>query len=175
MSKPSTQETLLFEEIQNYRRSWVLFVLLLIDITLFSIYYFQFHKENSWTLFNEESLAALCLLASVLSILLVMVNLHTRITAKGLYVQFFPFHFSTRYYSWEQMQDIYIREYNPLKEFGGWGYRISIFGKGTAYNLGGHTGIQIILKNQKKLLLGTRKAAEIHELLYKLKQGNDRS
>ena len=50
--------------------------------------------------------------------------------------------------------------YNPIMDFGGWGYRVSWKGKGTALNVKGNKGIELILKNGKKITIGTQKPEE---------------
>ncbi len=40
--------------------------------------------------------------------------------------------------------------------------------KGTAYNVSGKIGLQLELKNGKKILIGTRKPEEIENLLHHL-------
>jgi hypothetical protein len=49
--------------------------------------------------------------------------------------------------------------YNPLLEYGGWGIR---FGRtGVAYNMRGNEGVQLVLKNGRRVLLGSQRAAEL--------------
>ncbi|MCQ0110186.1 hypothetical protein JGC31_01235 [Zhouia sp. CL16] len=50
-----------------------------------------------------------------------------------------------------------VIKYNPIKDYGGYGWRIGFRGKGKALNIRGNKGIQIIYKNNKKLLIGTQK------------------
>ena len=44
-------------------------------------------------------------------------------------------------------------EYNPLLDYGGWGFRIS--SKGKAYNMRGNSGVQLVLKNGGRVLIGS--------------------
>jgi len=60
-----------------------------------------------------------------------------------------------------------VRKYSPIGEYGGWGYRVAGKRSGVAYNISGNMGIQIELKNGKKILLGTRKPEEAKEALRK--------
>jgi hypothetical protein len=52
-------------------------------------------------------------------------------------------------------------------EYGGWGYRVGGKKSGIAFNVSGNMGVQIELKNGKKILLGTRKPKEAEEALKK--------
>lgn len=84
------------------------------------------------------------------------INLKTRIDEKGVQYQFFPFNLKPRLLAWSDIDSCYVRTYSPIKEYGGWGYRLGIWGHGKAYSIKGNLGIQLILKNGKKLLLGTQ-------------------
>ena len=56
--------------------------------------------------------------------------------------------------------------YNPISEYGGWGIKGG-FSKqtGKAYTTKGTTGLQLTLKNGKKILIGTQKKEEIKRVL----------
>jgi len=57
------------------------------------------------------------------------------------------------------------REYKPIREYGGWGIRYVI--GGIAYNVYGNKGVQLILKNKKKVLVGTQKPEEFYQAIVK--------
>jgi hypothetical protein len=65
---------------------------------------------------------------------------------------------------WNEVQQCYIREYSPIFEYGGWGWRYS-FSNGRAYNVSGKIGLQIVLKNGKRILIGTQKANKLKEYI----------
>lgn len=96
--------------------------------------------------------------------LLLITRLKTDISEKGIFVKFFPIYVFDKIILWEQIEDIHIRHYNSLGEFGGWGVRIS-YKHGMAYNVKGKTGIQITFKNGKKLLIGTQKPDEAMKVI----------
>ena len=64
----------------------------------------------------------------------------------------------------------YVRQYSPLLEYGGWGMRIGLFGKGKAWNISGDKGLQLEFTNQKKLLIGTNQPEELAATLEKIGQ-----
>jgi hypothetical protein len=84
--------------------------------------------------------------------------LETKVNEKGIEVRFFPFHFSFITISWDQLEKVELRQYNPLKEYGGWGLRYGSRGK--AYNVSGNIGVQLFFKNGNSLLIGTNKKKE---------------
>ncbi|ARV16965.1 hypothetical protein BTO07_16995 [Polaribacter sp. SA4-12] len=79
---------------------------------------------------------------------------------------------------WNEIYKAGIRTYLPISEFGGWGLKGGFFfnkGREKAINVSGNIGIQLILKNGEKLLIGTQKKEEAISVLntYKNKIQND--
>lgn len=109
-------------------------------------------------------------LTLLLSILFLNFHLDTIIKKDGIYVRFFPFHAKFKYYPWDNLEKCYTRKYSAIAEYGGWGLRLGVFGKGSAYNVSGNMGLQLEFVTQKKLLIGTQKAGELHEVLIKAGQ-----
>lgn len=101
-------------------------------------------------------------------ILFYLLRLDTEVHSDGLYVRFFPFRRSFRRISWAEITTLYIRRYSPVWEYGGWGYRIGLFGKGKALSVSGSMGLQLVLHDGSKLLIGTAKAEELKEVLDRL-------
>lgn len=98
--------------------------------------------------------------------LLLKVKLVTEINSDTIRYRFYPFILRDRYLYWQDIEKSYIRQYKPLKEYGGWGIRFGHNGK--ALNIKGNNGLQLELKNGKKLLIGTQKPEELEELLITL-------
>ncbi|HEY0057553.1 MAG TPA: hypothetical protein VGB56_00375, partial [Flavisolibacter sp.] len=90
----------------------------------------------------------------------------TRICNDGIYVRYPPLQGSFSRFTWENIDRVYIRTYSPLREFGGWGIRFGVMG--TAYNVSGTVGMQLILKNGSKFLIGTNKPEDIASVLQRL-------
>jgi hypothetical protein len=64
---------------------------------------------------------------------------------------------------WDEIESIRSDKYRPILEFGGWGYRIGW--KGVAYSCRGNDGLIIILKNGRKVVVGTQKPDELKKYL----------
>jgi len=47
------------------------------------------------------------------------------------------------------------REYSPLREYGGWGVRVSRR-SGRAYNASGNQGVQLVMRDGQRILIGTQ-------------------
>jgi len=110
-------------------------------------------------------------LGSFLVILFVFVlfnffKLKTRIDEKGVYYQYLPFHFSYRFLPWNSISKCYVRNYNAIFEYGGWGLKFSFRkNKGKSFTAKGDVGLQLLLTNGKHLLIGTQKKEEIQRTL----------
>ena len=106
----------------------------------------------------------------LVGLLFLNLKLKTRIDEKGIYFQFYPIHFSYRTIAWNEISTCYVRQYNAFLEYGGWGFRISFRQKiGRAYNVQGNIGLQIDLKNGKKILIGTQKKEDMQRVIDKYK------
>ena len=85
-----------------------------------------------------------------LPIFFISLYMETIIKKDGVYVRFFPFHRQFKYYPWDSLTKLYVREYSPLKEYGGWGVRVG--SNGGAYNVSGNKGLQLEFKDHKKIV-----------------------
>jgi hypothetical protein len=90
-------------------------------------------------------------------------QLITRIDHEGISTKFTPLGFSKKFFSWKEMDQCFIRKYKPLMEYGGYGIRG--LGKKKAYNVSGNIGIQIVTRDNKSFLIGTRKPEEAREVI----------
>ena len=96
-------------------------------------------------------------------IILGSLKLKTRIDHEGLHFQMIPFHWKERMIPWSDIDQVYVRKYSALREYGGWGMRLGR--NGWAYNVRGNYGIQVVKKNGKQILLGTQQPDEVTQSL----------
>ncbi|PSR56463.1 hypothetical protein AHMF7605_24680 [Adhaeribacter arboris] len=164
--------SVLFSETQRFKQWWLWVILLGINgIFLFGVFK-QVIGGQPWGN-NPMSNTALLISAGfflLLTILFINFRLDTQIKEDGIYVRFFPFHLSFRYYDWNKIAKSYVREYKPIREFGGWGLRSGSFGKGSALNVSGNQGLQLEFTDGNKLLIGTNRPDELTKLLTQIKQ-----
>ena len=97
--------------------------------------------------------------------LFLLLKLETEVHPDGLYIRFFPFHLHFIKFSPDDLSEFYARQYKPIREYGGWGIRCGLFGKGKAYNVSGNKGVQLVFNNGKKLLIGSRRAQELEQAI----------
>ena len=55
----------------------------------------------------------------------------------------------------------------PISEYLGWGIRAGSNGK--AYNVKGNIGLQLVLKNDKRVLFGTQQPNELQKAIDRIK------
>ena len=115
-----------------------------------------------------EKLGALSAVIVTLLVILLFMNLKlkTKIDENGVSYQFYPFYRSFKVISWNTISKSYIRSYDAIFEFGGWGMKINFFKKKVkAFTTKGNIGLQLELKNGKKILIGTQKKEELQRVL----------
>lgn len=108
-----------------------------------------------------------------MSILIYNIRLDTKIRKDGVHVRFFPFHLRYRFYSWDSIRHWQVRKYNAIIEYGGWGFRLGLLGKGKALSISGDHGLQLEFNDDKKLLIGTKKPKEMEEAILWARQPKD--
>lgn len=148
----------LFSEQQRFTQWWLWALLLVVFLAPFYGLYQELQKSEPFAdaATSTGLIISLVVLIPVTALFLFL-KLETRITREGIAVKFFPFHFKFRQFAWSDLQEIYVKQYSPIYDFGGWGLRYSLSGAGKAYNVSGDQGIQLVFKNGKKLLICTNK------------------
>lgn len=139
----------LFTEKQRFTQWWFWLIMILVVASAF--YY------------EESTLEKIVVLVILIPFFLFILNLETEISSEGISVRFFPFHLKKKFFAWDEIVKAEVREYSPLLEYGGWGIRRGM--SGVAYNVKGNMGLQLVLKNGKKILIGTQKAEELKQIL----------
>ena len=82
----------------------------------------------------------------------------------GIYIRFSPFHLSFRRIGFEKLKEYEVRTYRPIREYGGWGIRSG--SKGKAYNVSGNRGVQLVLTNGKRVLLGSQRPEALWQAIH---------
>ena len=163
---------ILFTERQKFNQWWLSAILLAINaLLIFAV----FKQVISGHQFGTKPMSNTALLTTtgaviIFTILFISLRLETRIKTDGIYVKFFPVQLSYRRYNWSSISKLFVRQYNALGEYGGRGFRWSVFGKGKALNVSGNKGLQIEFSDNRKLLIGTNKPEELTRLLEQIRQ-----
>lgn len=91
-----------------------------------------------------------------------LLKLKTKIDSEGVSIQFYPFHSKFVTYKWEDIEYIDVRNYRPLRDFGGWGVRYGK-NKSKAFSTRGNVAIYMSFKTGGPRLIGTQKEVELNE------------
>ena len=158
----------MFHEVQRFRNTWAWWLVLTISIGSSILI--------SWLYCNDDNITA-ALGAGIISLgaffigfgVLHIMKLEISITPKEIQCCYFPF-IKKRIYNQNNLTNLTLRKYSPISEFGGWGIKYSISGKGWVYNVQGNEGIQLYLSNNKRVLIGTQKAEKLKPIIERLKK-----
>lgn len=149
-----------YKEVQRFNQWWI-WILLFVVFLSTVIPVITLSSENGFDKSYSWAVLFPILLTMGVIFLLYFLRLETTIDAKGIHYKFFPFPEKT--IPWQEMDECYVRQYSPLREYGGWGIRFGLSGR--AYNVKGNKGIQVKLKSGKKILFGTQNETEVKSVI----------
>ena len=164
------KEGIFFTERQKFNQWW----LWLLIVGINGVFVWGIYKQviNGFPLGDHPMSNAGLVLAGIFMLLITLLfynlRLDTIIKEDGIYVRFFPFHLKFKFYSRVSIKKAFIRMYNPITEYGGYGIRVGLMGRGKAYNVSGNKGLQLLFEDNTQLLIGTNKPAELMAVLIKL-------
>ena len=115
----------------------------------------------------DAVLIAVELFFLLLLLFIMSIRLKTNFNGEGIQYRFYPFQLKTTAIEWHELSDAYIREYNSLFEYGGWGIRQGAPKTGRAINTSAscNKGLQLRFRDGKLLLIGTKNPAAIQKIL----------
>lgn len=165
-----------FKEVQRFKQWWIWLILIGLNTLFISLLTLKiFYGVDVGN--KPASLVELIIIGAVtvpLSLFFLGLRLHSELRSDGIYLRFSPLHWKYRAFTWDKVERLYIREYKPLKEYGGWGLRFGLFGNGMAYNVAGNVGLQLVLKSGRRLLIGTQRGEELKQILKELGHYGDK-
>jgi len=171
-------DKILFKESQRFKQIllWVLLISIFVFVSIPAInglikQLFCGQLYGNRPMSNEGLIAVTTvsvLIPILLMILFGIMKLETLIKEDGIYVRFFPFHKTYKYFPWAELNKCYVRKYSAVAEYGGWGMKG--WGNNKSLSVSGAQGIQLETKEGKKLLIGTHDSEEVTRVL--LQQGS---
>lgn len=151
---------ILFSEKQRFTQWWLWLILVVVMLDPFYLLLKDpASGKDPWAIFFNLIVPALIV------VLFRLLCLETRISDEAIQFRFFPFQRKFRNISKAALSKAYVRRYRPLMDYGGWGIRWNLMGKGSAYNVSGNEGMQLEYKNGRKLLIGTREPEKVAQVL----------
>lgn len=156
----------IFKEEQRFNQLWIIILIMVSMLVPLGIIVGTYLKKpDSFTTTEFLIIIGILIIASGIIFLF---KLSTRIDEYGIHYKFFPFHIKYRSIQWNEITEAYFRKYDALNEYGGWGLKGGALwkkSKGVAINVSGDIGIQLELKNGKRLLIGTQKENDTKKIL----------
>jgi hypothetical protein len=159
----------LFSEKQRFKQWWIWTILIGVNTLMLSFVFIQVVKGKiigDYPATNGQLITAAGI-SLLITFFILSFRLDTQIKTDGIYVKLSPLQTSFRFFPWNSLQKCYVRKYSPIAEYGGWGWRFGLFGKGVCYNISGNQGLQLEFMNGKKLLIGTQKPKAVSEVVNK--------
>ena len=151
---------LLFREVQRFRQ-WFFWIPLLV---VTGVVWWQFaeqvvggHPQGTNPIPNWLAWVLALVFGIGFPAFAGVARLVTEVRPGLLAVRLAPFRFKP--ISLREVQSAEAREYSAMREFGGWGIRHSRYGR--AYNAHGNTGVQLVLADGSRILIGTQRSAEL--------------
>lgn len=109
----------------------------------------------------------------VLPLFLFLLQLRTEVRSDGVYLRFFPLHVKFRRWLFDDIAEAEPVQYSPVRDYVGWGIRYGR--RGWAYTVRGNTGVRILLRSGKQILIGAddpdRLSYAIHTGMRRKKDG----
>ena len=167
-----------FKEEQKFDQVWFRLLIILSWVPVIVIFgiglYQQLVLKKPWGNNPTSDTGLLIITAFVFLVMAVTtwlsftLRLITEITDEGLKYWFPPLINKVKTIPRSMISEFQVRKYNPIGEFGGWGIKVGTFGRGKAYNVKGNMGLQLLLKNNKKILFGTQRPEALKSAMEKM-------
>lgn len=151
-----------YREVQQFRQIWIwLFIILLTGIAWYS--FFQqiiFRRQFGSNPAPDLVMWIIWIVVGIgFPLFFHAMRLIVEVRKDGVYIRFSPLHYRFHRIPLTELKSYKVRNYSPIKEYGGWGIRYGV--KGKAYNVSGNRGVQLELLNGKRLLIGSQKPEEL--------------
>jgi hypothetical protein len=156
-----------FEEQQPFRKNSIIWVGIVAMVPPLIIEVSKSVKQGSGSF---EDIALIIFIEALVFALLFTSRLETKLDEHGISYRLFPFQLKTRFVSWAEISSAQVRKYDPLGEYWGWGIKGTR--KNRAINIAGDVGLQLIMKNGRKLLIGTLQKEKMEEVVLKIHSEN---
>jgi len=175
------QSRLYFKEEQRFNQWWLKLVLVGSTIAALGPMYYgtimQFSTGKPWgnKPMSDSGLLIMDFFTTIIMAgviyLIYGTRLITNIKPDGIRIRFKPFLLKEKVFTPEIIEKYEVRKYNPIADYGGWGVK---FGrKGKVYNVRGNMGLELWLKGNKKIMIGTQRPEAIKRAMDKLIHSNE--
>ena len=139
---------MLFREEQRFWAAWVWALLVAFDLPILLLVVFT----------GEPALLTGAAIVSLVALLFAAARLSVDVTAEEITVSF-HYLWTTRRIKIADVRRAHATTYNALLEYGGYGVRLGP--RGWAFNTGGDEGVLVETNDGTRLMIGSRRAAEL--------------
>jgi hypothetical protein len=162
----ASQDAILYREVQYARQWWIALIILATTVL-------------GWWAFVEQIIlgrpfgtnpapdwfvVVIWLLFGIgIPVMWYQVRLVIEVHADQVVIRYVPF--LVRRIPLDTIVKVQARSYHPLREFGGWGIRFVLFGNKRAYSVSGNRGVELLLNNERRILIGSEQADQLAQAI----------
>ncbi len=166
-----------YSEIQRYSSAWVW--LILFGLSLSSFIYMVLNYHEGMIPDNKINKQGLIIMGSAISFMFIMLfflfsnmRMELNIGSDGISFRYPILKMKFDLIEKANIESFKVREYKPMKEFGGWGYKkVSKKRNKIAHNVSGNIGLEVFLTNGKTIMFGTKRKDAISFAMNKMMEG----
>ena len=170
-TKSTYKTSATFHEVQRFTQRWLWIGLIALMLVMAGVFGYGFIQQLVFGIpwgdrpVSDGALlltgSAILLFSGALIYIFCTLRLITEVRDTALHVRFYPFR--TKVIDFNNITSCSARRYKPLSEYGGWGIK---YGRsGWAYNILGEWGVQLVLKDGKRILIGSQRADELERAI----------
>ena len=162
-----------FFESQRFRQTWVWVLLIAVMLPILALFGYGLYQQVALGRpYGDEPLSNGALITIIAANVIVLgaavalmwfARLDVAVRDRELVIRFVPFHLRPRRIALDEIAEAQARRYRPIMEYGGWGIRYGF--KGMAYNVSGDEGVQLVLRNGRRILIGSQRSGELERAL----------
>jgi len=161
-----------FEESQRFTQKWV-WIIVILPLLVWVVAFIQqviLRKPFGNHPASDLGLVLFGVICAATILFFARIRLKTRVSDEGIYYRVTLLQFRDQFIAKEQIAAYEVRKYHAVREFGGYGIRYGGRKYGKAFNMSGNMGLQLVLQNGQKILIGTQKPDELRRVMDRLMQ-----
>ena len=158
-----------YTETQKFRQTWIKALIFIITAIAWYAFIQQILMGKSFGDQPSPDLMIIIIFIVIglgLPLMFYYLKMVTIVNDREILIRFIPFY--KKPIRMENIKSWQVRQYRPFRDYGGWGIRWSPT-NGMAYIVSGNKGVQLVLINNKKVLIGSDKPEELAKYVSKFK------
>jgi len=160
---------IMYKEVQRPRQFWIWAIVVLVAggawIQMIERFFVDGQRAGG-TGMDVLTLVLWIIFGLAFPVFTAIIKLEIAVTDMEIGIRFFPL--IRRRINIQDIVSVEARTYKPLREYGGWGIRYGMK-SGKAYNMSGDRGVQLVLNDGSRVLLGSQKTDRLEEAIRQAK------